>query len=393
MKFTSTALHVTIVIIVVAASCGDTLADDPSPKAVGEYARAIAAAQADLDGGRIMEARQKLESTDKSQRSFEYDYLDARTRGAPAKGPAPDLIETVEAPKVEFRYAVLNEASSQVAFICRDGAVRVYDLSAPAAAPKVVTHEGSGALWSGAFSSDGSAFVAGNEKSQVMVWETATWKLRATVSVGKGQPVRELAVAPNGSAFAAEGESAIELWSLTNAEPRKVAEIGQRYNFGEGLAFSPKGDLIATGGMFDIDLFNASTGEKTQTLKHASYTMGLTFSPDGSRIASAPSGNVNKLLAVFQVAHGKMLFNAGPFPCYVHGGVFTPDGKRIISTACEKVPSLQMYDSATGELVFALARPQSGSKPVVSRDGQRLGWSERDGYRFIYLGKKRPADK
>ena len=145
--------------------------------------------------------------------------------------------------------------------------------------------------------------------------------------------------------------------------------------------------------MFHIDLYNARTGEKSQTMRHASYTMGLAFSPDGSKIASAPRGNINKLLAVFDIAKATMLFHAGPFACYVHGGVFTPDGQRIISTACKKVPSLQMFDATTGEVVFALTRAATGKKPALSRDGRLLGWSVRGGFQFLDLGQKSRADK
>lgn len=363
----------------------------PNPqlqKRTREYARAIAAAKANLDHGQIAEARHELESTEKTQRGFEYHYLVARAGTRLVKGSAPDLIETIEAPQVEFRYAVLNKANRDVAYICRDGAVRVYSADHPKAAPRVISQEGKGAISSGAFSSDGKSFVAGFEKGDVVVWETEAWKPRAAVSVGKMLPVRELAMAPDGSAFVAEGESAMELWSLASGEAKKVANIGERYNFGEGLAFSPVGDLIATGGMFDINLFDARSGTKKQTLTHGSYTMGLAFSPDGDRIASAPRGNVNKFLAVFDIKQGTRLFDAGPFPCYVHGGVFTSDGKRVISTACDQVPSLQMYDAATGEVVFALGRTATGSQPGMSHDGRVFGWSERGGYQFVNLDRK-----
>jgi hypothetical protein len=80
----------------------------------------------------------------------------------------------------------------------------------------------------------------------------------------------------------AEGESTLELWSLADIERKFVANVGERYNFGEGLTFSPHGDLVATGGMFDICLYDARTGKQTHSMKHASYTMGLEFSPDGA---------------------------------------------------------------------------------------------------------------
>ncbi len=392
MIFRPLVMRTSASITLIVAAGGLAFAQAPVPKASQDYADAIAKAQDDLDAGRIAEARQKLEATDKSLRGFEYDYLVARSEAARANEPAPDLLQTLEVPKFQTRFGVLNAVDRQLAFICRDGGVRVHDLNNPKQPAKVVTYEGGGAIWTGAFSSDGKTFVAGFENGEVVVWNAKTWEHRVNVAV-RNKPIRELAVAPDGSAFVAEGESALELWSLAAAKPKKVADVGERYNFGEGLSFSPKGDLVATGGMFDILLYDAKTGKLSHSMKHASYTMGLEFSPDGARIASAPRGNINKFLAVFDVSRGTMQFNVGPFPCYVHGGVFTSDGKRIVSTACETVPSLQLFDSATGNIMFSLPRAATGTKPAVSQDGRLLGWSEQSGYQFIDLSKKQDSNE
>jgi WD40 repeat protein len=360
--------------------------DATSAKAAQEYARAISQAQSDLDAGRTAEARQKLDATDKSQRSFEYDYLLARAEAATGKGAAPDLVRTIAPPKVETRYGVLNEVDRQMVFICRDGTLRVHDLTKPDAEPKTASDGKASAVWSGAFSNDGKTFVAGHESGEVVIWDAKTWKVRQTVSLGAKWPVRELAVAPDGSAFVAEAEKALELWSLAGEKPKKVADVGERYNFGEGLAFSAQGDRVATGGMFDIILFDAKTGEKGKSMRHASYTMGLEFSPDGKRIASAPRGNVNRFLAVFDIEQGKPVFNAGPFGGYVVGLAFTPDGKRVVATGVEKL--VRLFDVATGEVMLGLARSESTAKPAVFRDGRLLAWSEPGGYRFIDLGPK-----
>jgi WD40 repeat protein len=362
-------------------STARTLADS-SPK---EYAAAIVRAQADLDAGRVNDAVKRLEATDKKSRRFEHEYLLARAKATRDQKAAPDLVRSIAAPKVEHRYEVLDEVDRQLVFICRDGTLRVLDLNVPAAEPKAVSPGQGGAIWSGAFSHDGKTFVSGNEAGEVVVWDAKTWKVRHAVTLGQKSPVRELAVAPDGSAFVAEGEKTLELWSLAGDKPKKINDVGERYNFGEGLAFSPKGDLIATGGMFDILLHDSKTGAETKSMHHASYTMGLEFSPDGKRIASAPRGNVNKFLSVFDIEQGKSLFIAGPFPDYVAGLAFTPDGDRVVATGPSK--SVRLFNAATGDIVLTLPRPDHTAKPAVSRDGRLIGWFEPGGYRFIDLGK------
>jgi hypothetical protein len=377
-----------LVLCELAGLCGSTssYAQQTRPDAVAAtYVRDIGQVQTDLDGGKVAEARQRLDATNKSLRSFEFDYLQARAQRAPADGgQVPDLIRKVAKPDVEVRYGVLNEINRQLVFICRDGGLRIHDLTSPEAPPKSVVHPQGAAIWTGAFSLDGKTFLSGHQNGEVLVWDVSIWEIRRTIPLGSNWPVRELVVAPDGSAFVAESEKELELWSLTGDGPKKVAGVGERYNFGEGLAFSPQGDVLATGGMFDIVLHNAKTGQKLRSMQHASYTMGLEFSPDGKRIASAPRANVNKVLAVFDVTQDQPLFNTGPFANYIAGMAFSPDGKRIAATGCEKV--LRLFDAATGDVALALQRPECGAKPAFSRDGCLLGWSEPDGYRFINVG-------
>ena len=359
------------------------LGQDPAERdRVERYATVIRQVQADLDAGQVDAAIKRLESTESDLRGFEYDYLLARTGGAKAGASAPDMIRSVDLPPVDTRYGVLNKVSKRIAFICRDGAVRVHDLKMPTAAPQVVPHPG-GAIWSGDFSRNGELFAAGYANGSVVVWDAADWTVRHVVEIDENSPVRVLALAPDGTAFVAEAKKALELWSLSEPGPQKIAAVGERYNFGEGLAFSPQGDQFATGGMFDIVLHNAKTGEVIQSITHASYTMGLEFSPDGQRIASAPRGNVNKFLSIFELPHDKPLFTAGPFQFHVNGLAFTPDGKRLIATGPQK--DLRLFDAETGIVVLTLKRPNPTAQPGVSLDGRLLGWMEPSGYQYIDL--------
>lgn len=356
-------------------------ADEPPSS---RYAKAIEAARVALEAGRPDEARAALDATDRDQRSFEFAYLAESIRRR-REGGEPPAIGRVKTPDVATRYGLLNPKTKQVAFLCRDGALRLADATRPEAEFRVIRPEGlpegdAAALWSGAWSADGRTFAAGDGSGRVRVFDAASWEPRAVVPVGEGRPVRELELAPDGSAFVAEGDDGLILWDLTAG--RRVGVVGERYNFGEGLAFSPRGDRIATGGMFDVLVHDAATGARLREIDHASYTMGLAFSPDGRRIASAPRGNVNRRLAVFDAETGAVIFDK-PLDDYAVGLAFSPDGRRLVATSCDD--RLRLLDAQTGAELLSWERPGCGAKPAFSDDGRMLAWSEPEGVAFLLL--------
>jgi WD40 repeat protein len=276
-------------------------------------------------------------------------------RGAGSNGPAPDLVGFVAKPDVEARYAVLHSLERRVASISRDGSIRVHDLTRTAEPASVHRHPKGESIWSGAFGGDGRRFVSGHQNGKVLVWETPAWKVMTTLSLPGKRPVRQVAISPDGASIIVEGEKELELWRLAGETPTKVAGVGPRYNFGEGLAISQKGDVVATGGMFDILVHDLRTGKRLRSMRHASDTMGLPFSPDGARITSATRANVNRFFGMFNAITGRLLYDKGPFDQYVVGLAFTPDRKQVAATGRENV--LCLFDAATGEIVLSLPRP------------------------------------
>lgn len=355
------------------------LGDEVEDGANTVYFQAIQAANQAIAEGNPDRAIDLLDVTDPALRGFEFEAI-ARAARFGQQGGSGLAIDRVASPEnVLKRYGRLNPVNLDVAFICADGSIRVRPLRAPDE-PFRVVEASADRLWSGAFSLDGSTFAAGDEQGTVTVWDATTWEQIASASVGD-QPVRELAVAPDGSAFAAEGEASMVLWDVR--ANRKIDDVGERYNFGEGIAFSPDGRLVASGGMFDVLLFDAKTAEPVRTFEHASYTMTLAFGPDGSRIASATRGNISRLLAVFEVETGRKRFDRQPAEQYVLGVAFSPDGRRLAATGCDN--AILILDAETGVEIVRWPRSLCGNLPDFSADGRVLSWSEPGGLMVLDL--------
>ncbi|WP_169980085.1 WD40 repeat domain-containing protein [Tautonia rosea] len=363
------------------------LGDEVNDTAGARYREAIQEASQAIAEGNPDRVLDLLDVTDPALRGFEFEALDraARFGQQGGSGLAIDRVATPEG--VQARYGRLNPVTLDVAFICADGTIRVRPLRNPDA-PFRVVEASTDRLWSGAFSLDGSTFAAGDEQGTVTVWNATTWEQVASASVGN-RPVRELAVAPDGSAFAAEGETSMVLWDVH--ANRKIGDVGERYNFGEGIAFSPDGRLVASGGMFDVLLFDAKTAEPVRSFEHASYTMTLAFGPDASRIASATRGNISRLLAVFEVESGRKRFDRQPAEKYVLGIAFSPNGRRLAATGCDN--ALLILDADSGAEIVRWPRSVCGNLPTFSADGRVLAWSEPGGLMVIDLDTTPDPDR
>jgi WD40 repeat protein len=105
-----------------------------------------------------------------------------------------------------------------------------------------------------AFSSDGRTLAGADYQGQIILWDTASAKVRTTIKQEDGRRVTSLAFAPDGRTLAAavgdrpgrdHEPGLIVLWDAATGQ-RRLALTGHT-NAVLGVAFSPDGRLLASG--------------------------------------------------------------------------------------------------------------------------------------------------
>ena len=151
-----------------------------------------------------------------------------------------------------------------------------------------------------AFSSDGKKLVSGTMGGKVQMWDTETGVALAPFFEGQnmeeaveGDPgnfrvtyrdaIRALAFSSNGRLLAVGSDQKIRLLGSREYPPLKDTPRGT-----QALVFSSDDTILATG-MRDgsVELWNLATGDKLRTLNgHTAIVEVVVFSPDGKKLVS-----------------------------------------------------------------------------------------------------------
>src|SRR5262249_9524387 len=106
----------------------------------------------------------------------------------------------------------------------------------------------------------------------------------------------------------------------------------------QGVAYSPDGKLLATGGEEDVRIWDAKTGKLEHSLPvkgKGKWFLALTFSPDGKFVLTAPhdlpQGGKKNPITIWEARTSKP---AGTLEGHTGALLqisFSPDGKTLVS--------------------------------------------------------------
>lgn len=223
----------------------------------------------------------------------------------------------------------------------------------PARAVKAVTN-----LWNPSLAPDGRSIAYaqltdGDGNSEVHVVNADGTGDRVLFGAGSNGTVTWRA---DGAALAACHDDQLLVAPIAGGAPAKLPAACPD---GEGLAFSPTGDRLATVSTDNLDIVDVRTGAVTRaaTKTHLNYEVPPSWSPDGKNLTIAFTGqDASGVLVVSASGSGAKVIANG----VVQGPNWAPTGNRIVfSTVGQGVTQMVVFDPATGAstVVARVSRP------------------------------------
>jgi WD40 repeat protein len=222
-----------------------------------------------------------------------------------------------------------------------------------------------------AFSPWGGLVALGGDEG-VKLWAPSRGLPPRVLKPYLAPPVHGVAFSPDGRSVAAVGNPAVIVWDVATGQVR--------HNFrphtinAHGLTFSPDGKRFATsswGGYLgrkvdgkektekmpnEVKVWDAATGKELATLSGGG--LGVAFSPNGELLASgSPAGPVT----IWDADTGKELLTLRGHAGAARGVAFSQDGKRLASAGSDA--TVKIWDTLSGLEVLTL---RGHDEPLVS---------------------------
>ena len=204
------------------------------------------------------------------------------------------------------------------------------------------------------------------------------------------QPITSLAVSPTAPLVAVSGHDRIYLYHL------KTRALLGELPFPDGLVFvlrfSRDGQtLLAAGGhpvqAGHVILYDVRTGKQKAVIgQENDVVLAADLSPDGTKVAL---GGPAKLVKVFSVADGKLLYQATRHTDWITALSFSPDGATLATG--DRAGGIFLWDAQSGSIIVSLAEHKDSVTALAWRrdgkvlastgeDGEMVLWDPQDGF-------------
>nr|MBI3613812.1 caspase family protein [Nitrospirota bacterium] len=205
--------------------------------------------------------------------------------------------------------AVVFSPDGRILVSSSGGSAIIWDLATGQPLRTLTGHKSAENITSMAWSSGGRSIVtvSGRMNGTAKLWDAATGQESQTMQFGESGSVTCVAFSPDSKLLAGGGRlvktsahnvrtsGMITLWNV--ATGKQVKSIEAHEGVIESLAFSPDGQLLASGSSdTQVKLWDVSSGKEIRVLKgHAGTVKSAVFSSDGRFLATAGDDGAMKL--------------------------------------------------------------------------------------------------
>ena len=198
-----------------------------------------------------------------------------------------------EGPAHWARDAVFAPTGDRIAAGSRKGTIYVWNFEQPEHPIQLSGHTDH--TWALAFSPDGKRLVSGADDETTRVWDVELGEEIAILPIGEPCTPMGFAFSPCGDLIVGSLNNEIRFWCAEKLTTLRTIPQPDDNRRAYALVFSPCGNYLASGtwwqkGMekMTIRIWDVATSENIHTFwGHNSDVQSLSFSPDGTRLASS----------------------------------------------------------------------------------------------------------
>ena len=220
------------------------------------------------------------------------------------------------------------------------------------------------------------------------------WNLRdniVTTFRGHTAAINSVAFSPNGDLLASGGDDwTFRLWDVLGGQHiATLHHITDRTKSQvKAVAFSPDGELLATAGKH-VKLWRISDQTEIATLQHDGYVWALAFSRDGKLLAA---GDEEGTVKIWDVQKRRAIARLTGDTNSVYSVTFSPDSRILASAGYQG--RIKLWNVANQELLGTLKNPGTAFTVDFSIDGKALAstghktvslWSVESGEKIVSL--------
>jgi WD40 repeat protein len=265
-------------------------------------------------------------------------------------------LRSIDAAQVAEHRIAFSPCGKLLAVPMRNGTVHLFRVASGKAEQSIASEKG-GMVLDLAFSPDGHRLAILPENSGIEVWDLRTDKQERTLSLGSQYSGRRIRYTNGGRVLVAmDSNSALfRIDAKTGKELSRWARSGESFRAAIDLTADEKDPvLLSEWGSCQLRLVDLRGGREigSSIVGHPGPVDFLAISPDSRYLAAGcskfwSSVNWSPVIRVWDLSNGKPLRELAGHTGSLSAVVWSPDGKRLVSSSTED-ESIRLWDPITG---------------------------------------------